>query len=302
MKIKTINLLVLLLFIQSCKMPPDAEPMDETTWQLGWRMIENSWEEEYPLADLQFDSLLTINKTVEERFLMTGIQCKLAIAKEAEALEIIANQPKEMQRKVCAKQFAKGLKICATIPKEKVDNQPLQLEIIKLFVADQAIRGNIIHDIITKYQIDTTGIKTKHDWSNPEEVNMDELIRKQLKELFKAFGFPTRQLVGEDAMSGVFYIIQHADGDKEWQKSQLINIEQGATKGDFIKRNYAYLYDRIKVNEGLPQRYGSQFAKVDSKNNIAELQETEDLANLNQRRKAMNMMPIEVYKRLALQQ
>ena len=281
-------------------MPNQSEPLDEETWKLGWRMIENSWDENYSLAELQFDSLLSLDKPIEERFLITGLKFKIELSKEKEVLEIIANQPDEMLRKICEKEFAAGLKPCYDQPKEKVENEELKLEIIKLYVADQAIRGNVKKDVILKYQLDSTKIKTEYDRSNPDEIDIDEINRNRLKEIFKEFGFPTRKLIGKEAMNGIFLIIQHADGDKEWQESQLPNIEIGAKSGDFSKSNYAYLYDRIKVNSGQQQRYGSQFLNVDRKKKIAELRDTEDLANLNQRRREMGMMPIEMYKRLML--
>ena len=118
----------------------------------------------------------------------------------------------------------------------------------------------------------------------------------RLKEIIQEFGFSTRKLIGKDAMRGVFLLIQHADGQKE----QLINIELGAKKADFSKVDYAYLYDRIQVNSGEAQRYGSQFATVNRKNQIAKLRDTADLPNLNKRRSEMGMMPIEMYKRMIL--
>ncbi len=48
----------------------------------------------------------------------------------------------------------------------------------------------------------------------------------------------------------MFFIIQHSDGDKEWQKSQLPNIERAVENGDLEGQKYAYLYDRIKINSG----------------------------------------------------
>jgi hypothetical protein len=101
-------------------------------------------------------------------------------------------------------------------------------------------------------------------------------------------------------MYGVFLMLQHSDGDKEWQKSQLPNIEKAVKKGDLQGQSYAYLYDRIKINSGEKQLYGSQFSKVDPVIKSVELAETEDLENLDNRRREMGMMPIEMYKRLML--
>ena len=163
-------------------------------------------------------------------------------------------------------------------------------------------QGNILHNLIEKHDTDTTGIKIEYDYSNPDEVDIDEINRNRLKEIFGEYGFPTKAMVGSDAMRGIFFIIQHADGDKVWQKSQLENLELATKRGDLSKSKYAYLFDRIKVNEGEPQRYGSQFKTVDRKKGIAKLRKTEDIENLDKRRKEMDMMPIETYKRLMLRQ
>lgn len=300
MKERTIVLfsILILALICSCTPQHQSEHPDEQTWQLGWRMIENTLDKNYTLAELQFDSLLTQVKPIEEVFLINGLKLKITLGKNTEVLKIIKSQPPAIRVKLCEQDFAKDLSICANQPTEKVKNEALQREIIKLYIVDQAIRRkNIKHDLIAKYQIDTTGLKTKYDYSNPDETNVDEINRNRLKEIIKAFGFPTRQLVGKDAMRGIFYIIQHADGDTAWQKSQLPNIALAAENGDLSQKNYAYLYDRIQVNQGLPQRYGTQFAKVDPVNKIIELRPMEDLDNLDNRRRAIGLTPIEVYKR-----
>ena len=107
-------------------------------------------------------------------------------------------------------------------------------------------------------------------------------------------------MVGKDAMQGIFLMIQHADGDKEWQKSQLSNIEQAVKNGDMDGQSYAYLYDRIKINGGEKQRFGTQFSNVDPLSKTVVLAETENLEDLDIRRMEVGMMPIEMYKELML--
>lgn len=302
MKNKALEIIFASLIVSffSCQIADKSETMNEATWKLGWRMIENYWDENYDMAEMQFDSLLALNKPISERFLTTGLEIKIQLSKEKEVLKIFENESEEIQRIICEKQFAKDFESCIDLPKEIVENKELQMEIIELFVKDQAIRGNMMQDIILKYQIDSSTIKREYDRTNQEEVNVDEENRKRLKKIIKENGFPTRKLVGKEAMLGVFLIIQHADGDTVWQRSLIESIALAAKKGDLGKPNYAFLYDRIQVNAGEKQRYGSQFSNVDRKNNVAELRETEDLANLNQRRREMEMMPIETYKRLIL--
>ena len=65
-------------------------------------------------------------------------------------------------------------------------------------------------------------------------------------------------------------------------------------------QSYAYLYDRIKINAGEKQLYGTQFKNVDSVNRTVELADTEDLENVDRRRMEVGMMPIEMYKQFVL--
>lgn len=355
MESKILLFILVFLTIASCNTSEEPKTMSDENWRLGWRMIENSWEDKMDLAETQFDSLLTSGETIDARILISGLQIKSKGPNADDVLNIIVNQPKSSLKKICTYEFAEEYELCKTMPKNKVENEELQFEILELFVNDQAIRGNIMNDIIRKYNIDSTKVIRKGDividdkdrermkeifWdlsfsdeeleiiytyidNAPEGSNIakdivskhgfdpssftslsmvfvDERNRKRLNEIIREHNFPTTKLIGRDAMRGVFLIIQHADGDREWQKSQLVNLKQAVDAGDLPKQNYAYLYDRIKVNEGQAQRYGSQFENVNSEKGIAQLRPTEDLDNLNQRRKAMEMMPIETYKRLIL--
>lgn len=83
-------------------------------------------------------------------------------------------------------------------------------------------------------------------------------------------------------------------------KNQLTNIKAAVKNGDMDGQSYAYLFDRIKVNNGEKQFYGTQFAKVDPLNRTVELAETEDIENLDKRRMEIGMMPIEMYKEFML--
>jgi hypothetical protein len=103
-------------------------------------------------------------------------------------------------------------------------------------------------------------------------------------------------MVGEIGMRTVFIIIQHSDNDIAFQRSQFKNIEDAVKKGDLEGQHFAMLYDRIKINAGQPQLYGTQFERIDVENFIAELAPVEDIGNLDKRRKELDMMPIEVYK------
>jgi len=251
-------------------------------------------DENLSMAESQFDSLLAVTNIIDRKFLVTGLEVKSDLNKKEEVENILSNQSVEMRSQICSNEILRNLESCNGLTEEKVGNKKLQLDLIRMYIDDQACRGNIMNDIILKYDIPIDEI------TQDEGVIVDERNRTRVKEVFREFGFPTRKLVGKDAMYGIFLMLQHADGDKEWQKLQLPYIERAVKNGDLQEQNYAYLYDRIKINGGEKQLYGSQFSKVDPVAKTVELADTEDLDNLNLRRREMGMMPIEMYKRFIL--
>ena len=281
---------VIIIVITSCNQKENNQLTDEEVWKLGWRMISSSMNENYSVANLQFDTLRRNTKTIDRKYLITGLEVKNKLGKNDEIVEIINSQGYTILQEICKKGFLSKYEVCKDYLVEEVENKELQIELIRMYVDDQAARGNLMHDIISKYKIDSTEITQNGG------VFVDERNRNRLKEIFKEYGFPTKKLVGKDAMQGIFLMIQHSDGDKEWQKSQLPNIERAVKDGDMNGESYAYLYDRIKINSGEKQLYGTQFAYVDPINKTVELADTEDLDNLDNRRMEIGMMPIQMYK------
>lgn len=295
MKNRALAFIVLgLCFLTACNQNTKTQLSDEEVWRLGWRMIASTMEENYELADLQFDSLRNISNKMDRKFLITGLEVKSKLNKTDAIAETLKLQDNAILQEICTKQYLAKMDPCLGFSQEEVVNQNLQKELISMYVDDQAVRGNVMHDLILKYKINTTQI-IHHGLNDVDEKN-----RNKLKEIFKTYGFPTKKLVGRDAMNGVFLMIQHADRDKKWQKAQLENIEKAVENGDMDAQSYAYLFDRIQINNGQKQLYGTQFAKVDLENMVVELAPTEDLENLDQRRMEIGMMPIEMYKRFML--
>ena len=294
------QLIFIILVVSSCNnAKKDVRLSTEEKWRLGWRMIASNWEGNYKLGETQFDSLLAQgDRDIESKFLIIGLEILGQLDKKEKLQEILGRQDQKVLQEVCARdlftQKLNDIDICKSVAKEKVNNHELQIELIKMYVDDQAARGNLMEDIIKKYNLD------KAEVSNEGVVAVDAKNRQRLKTIFKDFGFPTKSIVGKDAMYGVFHMIQHSDGDKDWQKAQLQNIEQAVKNGDIDGQSYAFLFDRININAGKKQRYGTQFSNVDRLNNIVELADTEDLENLDQRRMEIGMMPIDMYKTFML--
>jgi len=250
------------------------------------------------LAESQFDSLLTMNADLEPRFLIMGIQSLHTLGKEEKIITILQQQDSKKLQEICNSnsfpQELKNLKECENITIQEVLHPELQMELIKMYVGDQATRGNLMEDVIERYGLN------KDEISREDGITVDGINRNRLMEIFSEYGFPTKEMVGKEAMQGIFLMIQHADGDPDWQKSQLPNIEMAVQRGDMDGQSYAYLYDRIQINSGKKQLYGTQFSNVDPIYKTVTLAETEDIDSLDYRRMEVGMMPIEMYKELML--
>jgi hypothetical protein len=84
----------------------------------------------------------------------------------------------------------------------------------------------------------------------------------RLKELIGEYGWPTPARVGEQAARGAWLIAQHADTQLDVQRLAVRLLEQAVARGEASRRDLAFLQDRLAVNEGRYQVYGTQVADV----------------------------------------
>ena len=111
---------------------------------------------------------------------------------------------------------------------------------------------------------------------------IDTKSTARMKEIIAKYGWPGKSLVGEDGASTAWLLVQHADLDRAFQKECLPLSEKAAKTGEASETDYAYLYDRVAVADGLPQRYGTQFMEGGP-------QPIEDEAHVDERRKAIGL-------------
>ena len=81
----------------------------------------------------------------------------------------------------------------------------------------------------------------------------------RLRALIESHGWPTRALAGEDGAEAAWLILQHAIGNPSLQRRGLALMSEAASRGEVSPVHVAMLEDRIRVNEGKGQRYGTQF-------------------------------------------
>ncbi len=101
-------------------------------------------------------------------------------------------------------------------------------------------------------------------------------------------GMPTLNEVSQKHMNAIWLGLQHTD--KKYRKKYFPQIEEAVENGDLSKEQYALMKDRILMDEGKPQIYGSQI-KGDK------LYKLENPETVNERRKEMGMGTIEDYVR-----
>ena len=84
----------------------------------------------------------------------------------------------------------------------------------------------------------------------------------RLAEILDAYGWPTVTMVGAEAARRAFLIAQHADQQLDLQRRVLPLLAAAVAAGEADPSALAMLRDRVLVNEGRPQLYGTQIAGV----------------------------------------
>lgn len=98
---------------------------------------------------------------------------------------------------------------------------------------------------------------------------------------------------GPDADNAAWLMAQHADQDLPFQKQILALIEPLVARHESNSKNYAYIYDRVAVNEQRPQRYGTQGRCTEA--GVWEPRETEKPEGLDARRASVGLPPEATY-------
>lgn len=121
------------------------------------------------------------------------------------------------------------------------------------------------------------------------DYSVDQNNTARMKEIVAEIGWPSISKVGEDGSRAAWLLVQHADHDIPFQQHCLA-LMKDVPEGDINKGDIAYLEDRILVNSGKPQLYGTQFDGA-KKNLVPRL--IHDPANVDTRRAAMGMDTLE---------
>lgn len=181
--------------------------------------------------------------------------------------------------------FITALLLCsamAAFGQNKIKNPELAKVIDDLKVEDQkpyerAKSGEI------------TSLQAEKDF---QEITVKNLV--QLKLIVKKYGYPSHTLVGESSSHNFWLMVQHSDSDLKFQKKLLKLMLKEVKRNNASAHDYAYLVDRVRINSGKPQLYGSQIVVKDPQKGY-ELKPVFQPQKINQRRKQMGLSPVEEY-------
>ncbi len=156
----------------------------------------------------------------------------------------------------------------------------VQQQLIKMFEEDQAAMGKLA--------------------SNPDDKDLQREAKRvinqntaKLKDIIAKIGWPSVSKVGKKGAHAAWLIAQHSDDDLEFQKRAL-SLMKNEGKDEVNQIDRAYFEDRVLVNSGKKQIYGTQLTQKDG-----ELvpEPIKDEANVNKRRESVGLEPLAEYIR-----
>jgi hypothetical protein len=122
----------------------------------------------------------------------------------------------------------------------------------------------------------------------------DSLNYQNIRRIFYEIGYPNIRKVGEISSHNFWTLVQHADKYPFFQDSVLTIMKVELREGNVQHNDYAYLVDRVKVNLGQKQIYGTQMTINVSQDSYEPLPVVEP-ENLDDRRREMNLPPMKYY-------
>jgi hypothetical protein len=162
-----------------------------------------------------------------------------------------------------------------------VTNLSLRSELLAMEAADQKLRGAVFSHGQTNLIAELQTLDRKHT--------------ARMKEVLSMHGWPGHTLVGKEGSSAAWLLVQHATHDTEFMRHALALMAEAVRQGEASGRDYAYLMDRVRLQEGKKQIYGTQF--LIGADGEMQVQPIEDAAKVDRLRKQVGLPPLAEYER-----
>ncbi|WGM30951.1 DUF6624 domain-containing protein [Brevundimonas sp. NIBR11] len=113
---------------------------------------------------------------------------------------------------------------------------------------------------------------------------MDHRLTAKLLKMIPPKGWFLQSVYGRQGAGAAFLIIQHSELE-HWRRFVPV-LEPLVATGEVEGQSYGLMYDRLAINEGRPQRYGTQMTCVGGRW-VIDRENLEDPENVEARREAM---------------
>ncbi|HBB96704.1 MAG TPA: hypothetical protein DC054_15065 [Blastocatellia bacterium] len=160
-------------------------------------------------------------------------------------------------------------------------NKKLSDDLIKLSAKQQ----QRLQDNVTDNKSGNTLIDTIR---KSREKNTNDLCA-----IVKQYGWPTRDLVGDEGARAAFFLLRNSS-TSELQRDLLPVIIAAVKKGEITKAAFATYIDRLRLNAGLKQVFGTQATIL---NDFLVLFPITDEIHVDARRKQYDLPPLREYLR-----
>lgn len=129
------------------------------------------------------------------------------------------------------------------------------------------------------------------------QVEKENFARHQpiLEKIVRQYGYPGFRQVGEKSANNFWLLVQHADAHPDFQRQVLKLMLPEVKRKNANPSNFAYLTDRVAINTGQPEEYGTQVEYKGPGLGKAMPKSLRDAAHVNQRRATIGMEPLENY-------
>ncbi|WP_240902715.1 DUF6624 domain-containing protein [Caulobacter sp. SLTY] len=166
----------------------------------------------------------------------------------------------------------------AALPPAKDDVEKL----LRMGAMDQVGRRVLTGIDLTQLPPEEVPAARKAMWAPIEKADAENLAA--LLKMVPPEGWFLKSRYGEKAAGAAFHIIQHSDLD-QWKRFVPV-LEPLVVTGEVDGQSFGLMYDRLAVNEGRKQRYGSQMT-CDKATGKWVPEPLEDPARVEEWRKAM---------------
>ncbi|HEX8230215.1 MAG TPA: DUF6624 domain-containing protein [Chloroflexia bacterium] len=127
-------------------------------------------------------------------------------------------------------------------------NEPLRAELLEMERADRAKRA----ELVARGELHKPGY-------HPEMEEVHRRHNARMREIIESHGWPGRSLVGDDGCRAAGFVVQHAILDPELQRRCVGLLTDAVEHGEADGFMLALLTDRVLVQEGKLQIYGTQY-------------------------------------------